>query len=85
MIEFLKVNILVINYIMKEITRDELEEVLKEVLSREDIEEKFVRDYLNFHTIDHSNMSDMDKVNFIYKFGSKKAKRITVDEKLKMI
>ena len=27
----------------------------------------------------------MDKVMFIYKYGSKKAKRIAVDEKLKMI
>jgi hypothetical protein len=71
---------------MKEIAKDELEQVLKEALSNEDVEEKYVRDYLNYSTIDkNSDIVPMDKLMFIYKYGSKKAKKIAVDEKLKMI
>ncbi len=60
MIDFLKANILVIKYISTKISKDELEDVLNNIIS-------------------------MDKIMFIYKYGSKKAKKITVDEKLKMI
>lgn len=45
MLEFLKVNILVIKYILKKVSKDELESVLKEVLSKEDVEEKYIRDF----------------------------------------
>ncbi|MPM53181.1 hypothetical protein SDC9_99946 [bioreactor metagenome] len=63
-----------------------MEDVLKQVLAKEDVEEKYVRDYLNCSTIDRKNDTiTMDKVMFIYKYGSKKAKKIAVDEKLKMI
>ncbi len=86
MLEFLKVNILVIKYIAKEISKEELEEVLKQVLSKEDVEEKYIRDFLNCKTIDKNNDTiSMDKIMFIYKYGSKTAKKIAVDEKLKMI
>lgn len=85
-LKFLKVNILVIKYVVNKISKDELEEVLKQVLSSEDVEEKYVRDFLNCSTIDKANDTiTMDKIMFIYKYGSKKAKRIAVDEKLKMI
>ena len=71
---------------MKEISKDEVEKVLKEALSNEDVEEKYVREYLNYSRIDkNSDMMPMDKIMFIYKYGSKKAKKIAVDEKLKMI
>ena len=47
---------------------------------------KYVRDFLNCSIIDrNSEIIDIDKIMFIYKYGSKKAKRIAVDEKLKMI
>lgn len=86
MLEFLKFNILVIKYISKDISRDELEEILKQVLSKEDVEEKYIRDFLNCSTIDrNSSIMTIDKMMFIYKYGSKKAKKIAVDEKLKMI
>lgn len=82
----MKVNILVIKYVIKDISKDELEKVLKEVLSKEDVEEKYVRDYLNNSTIDkNSHIMTMDKMMFIYKYGSKKAKKIAVDEKLKIV
>jgi len=85
MLEFLKANILVIKYIVKKISKNELEAVLKQVLSEEDVEEKYVRDFINSTTIDrNSDTMPMDKIMFIYKYGSKKAKKIAVDEKLKM-
>lgn len=89
-LSFLKVNILVIRYItrsmLNEISHEELEEIFKEVLSKDDVDEKYVRDFLNCSIIDrNSEIIDIDKIMFIYKYGSKKAKRIAVDEKLKMI
>ena len=85
-LEFLKVNILVIKYVIKEITKDELEQLLKEKLSKEDVDEKYVRDFLNYSNMDKNNdIMPEDKIMFIYKYGSKKAKKIAVDEKLKII
>ena len=81
---FLKVNILVIKYFVKEVSKEELEDVLKEVLSKEDVEEKYVRDFLNCSTIERHEML-RDKVLFIQRYGSKKTKKIAVDERLKMI
>ncbi|MDF2843478.1 MAG: hypothetical protein K0R00_1904 [Herbinix sp.] len=61
-----------------------MEDTLKEVLSSEDVEEKYVRDFLNLSITDYTFMNQIDKLSFIYKYGSKKAKKITVDEKLKL-
>ncbi|MGL5694633.1 MAG: hypothetical protein ACRCXA_11190, partial [Peptostreptococcaceae bacterium] len=84
--KFLKENILVIRYTLKLINKEELEEVLKEVLYKDDIDEKYIRDFLNCTIIDRdSDVMQMDKILFIYKYGSKNAKKIAVDEKLKMI
>ena len=64
----------------------ETEEILKEVLSKEDVEEKYIRDFLNCSVIDrNSDAIKLDKVIFIYKYGSKMAKKIAMDEKLKMM
>ena len=89
-LSFLKVNILVIRYITKsmlnEISEDELKDMLREVLSKDNVQEKYVRDFLNCSIIDKdSNDIAIDKIMFIYKYGSKKAKKIAVDEKLKMM
>ena len=57
--------------------------ILKEVVSDENVSEKYIRDLLNCSVIEvGSEKIDIDKINFIYKYGSKKAKKITVDEKL---
>ena len=57
-----------------------------EVLSKEEVEEKYVRDLLNCSIIDRNSKNfEIDKIMFIYKYGSKKARKIAVDEKLKMI
>ena len=89
-IEFLKINILVIKHIprdiQKEINLEDLQEIIKEVLSSENVKEKYVRDFLNCTVIDrNSETFPMDKILFIYKYGSKKAKKIAVDEKLKIM
>ncbi len=88
-LEFLKVNILVIKHIsrdmQKEVELEDLQIILKEVLSNENVDEKYVRDFLNCNVIDrNSDTFAMDKILFIHKYGSKKAKKIAVDEKLKI-
>ena len=84
--EFLKQNILVVKYIYKKISIDNIKNAIKEAISKEDIDEKYIRDFLNCSIIDrNSNEINLDKIMFIYKYGSKKAKQIAVDEKLKMM
>ena len=84
--EFFKANVLVIKYIVRKIEKDDVIEVLKEVLSKDDVDEKYVRDFLKCNSIDkYSDKIDIDKILFIYKYGSKKAKKIAVDEKLRTI
>jgi hypothetical protein len=54
-------------------------------VAEETVAEKYVRDFLNCSAIDkHSDRFPLDKLMFIYQHGSKQAKRIAVDEKLKM-
>mgnify|MGYP002537840744 CR=1 FL=1 len=55
-------------------------------LKKEDVEEKYVRDFLHCSMIDrNSEIVPIDKIMFIHKYGSKKSKKIAVDERLKMI
>ena len=83
---FLRANILVIKYIVRRVEKDDVIEVLKEVLSKDDVDEKYVRDFLKCSCIDREcDKIDLDKILFIYEYGSKKAKRIAVDEKLRII
>lgn len=87
LLEFVKANILVLKYCRTdiEISQDELNQAVQEVLAKEDVEEKYVRDYLNCNMCaTNSDVISMDKLQFIYRHGSKKAKKIAVDEKLKL-
>ena len=59
-------------------SENEIKERLKDVIQDENVSEKYIRDFLNCEAI------TFDKLRFIYEYGSKKAKRITVDEKLKI-
>ena len=86
----MKENILVIKYVSKnllnQISQEEIENLLKEVISKEEISEKYIRDFINCTLIDkNSEYFNMDKIMFIYQYGSKLAKKIAVDEKLKII
>ena len=83
MLGFLKANISVIKYIVNKVTNEEVKEVLKDVLSKEDVSEKYVRDFINSSVIGVNSSVNLDKILLVYKYGSKKAKKITVDEKLK--
>lgn len=82
----MKVNILILKYVIQEIElpKDEFEQVLREVVSNEEVEEQYVRDFLNCSSIHkNSDLLPMDTLMFIDTYGSKKAKKIAVDEKLK--
>ena len=86
----MKENILVIKYVSKnllnQISQEEIENLLKEVISKEEISEKYIRDFINCTLIGkNSEYFNMDKIMFIYQYGSKLAKKIAVDEKLKII
>jgi hypothetical protein len=81
---FLKTNILVVKYVLNDITKAELEEILKEVLGKEDVDETYVRDFIRYHSLDDSILNEIDKIAFLYHYGSKKAKQIAVDERLKL-
>ena len=80
---FLKTNVLVMKYFVQDIPVDKVEAALKEVLSKEDVSEKYVKDFVNLESISvkHGNIST-DRIIFIHKYGSKKSKKIAVDEKL---
>jgi len=72
-------------YFINDLPRNAVEQAFIEVLGREDISEKYVRDFINCDSINekYGNIS-MDKIIFIYKYGSRASKRIAVDEKLKI-
>ena len=48
---FLKHNALVMKYIINDLPRDDVELAFKEVLSKETISEKYVRDFINCESI----------------------------------
>ena len=81
MLSFFALNPMVMKYVPKDcvISRDELKEVLRRVLSQDDVSEPYVRAFINCSALD---MSPVDKVLFVDQWGSAKAKQITVDEKL---
>ncbi|MFR8761932.1 MAG: hypothetical protein ACLVFT_03925, partial [Megasphaera lornae] len=84
-IEYLKLNILSVKYLPPSIvlSDEEWEAILTDVLSDENVEEKYVRNFINCRAFDRDgDVYPMNKLQFIYDRGSKKAKRITVDEKL---
>ena len=85
-LEFLAINFLVIKFVMKEISTDELQQVLQKELAKETVEEKYVRDFLNYSTIDKkSPIMAIDRLRLLDQYGSRTAKRIAVDEKLKLL
>jgi len=75
-----------LKYIINDLPLNSVEIAFKEVLAKESISEKYVRDFINCDSINekYGNIS-MDKMIFIYKYGSKACKKIAVDEKLKMM
>jgi hypothetical protein len=67
-----------------EISKDELTQAVQAVISRDDVPEKYVRDFINYSAIDGTvNLKPLEKLSLVYTYGSRRAKQITVDEKLK--
>jgi len=83
-LKLLKGNPLTMKYFNNTLLIDKVEEIFKEVMGIEEVEEQYIRNFINSESIGikQGNIS-MDKILFIYKYGSKKAKKIAVDEKLR--
>ena len=73
---FIYENINVVKYIYGSIDVEIVVEVLKEKVKDENIEKKYIEDFLELEIL------EMDKINFIREFGSKNAKKLLVDYKL---
>lgn len=75
---FIYENINVVKYIYGSIEVDLVVEVLQEKIKDEEIEKKYIVDFLELEIL------EMDKINFIREYGSKRAKKLLVDYKLSM-
>ena len=75
---FIHENINVVKYIYESIDIDTVVEILKKRIKDDNIEDKYIKDFLELEIL------DMDKINFVREYGSKNAKKILVDYKLSM-
>ncbi|MCR3761251.1 hypothetical protein KYB31_19945 [Clostridium felsineum] len=73
--QFIKANIKVLKYIKFE-DDSTIKDILIDKLNSNEVERQYVVDFLEIRAI------KMDKIKFIHKYGSKKAKMYTVDYKL---
>ena len=66
------------------LTKEDVEDAVSKVLAQDDVDEQFVRNFITSTAIDQAvDLRPVDKLMLVYEKGSKKAKRIAVDEKLK--
>lgn len=75
---FINENINVVKYIYESIDVDLVVEVLMTKFKDENIDKKYIEDFLELDIL------EIDKINFIRQYGSKKAKKALVDYKLSM-
>ena len=75
---FIHENINVVKYIYESIDVELVIEVVKEKIKDENIEKKYIEDFLELEIL------EMDKINFVREYGSKNAKKLLVDYKLSM-
>ena len=73
---FISENINVVKYIYESIDVDIVVEVLIDKIKNEDIEKKYIEDFLDLEIL------EMNKINFVREYGSKNAKKLLVDYKL---
>ena len=80
-LHYLGLNVLVSKYIPKDISLspDDWRDTLKDILAQEDVSEEYVRNFITCSAVD---LSPVDKILLVDDYGSQKARRITVDEKL---
>ena len=85
-ISLFKINSLILKYMPPNfaIAVDAVEDALRQVIGSEEVDEKYIRDLLNNHSIGRTvSTMPIDVIALIDEYGSPKARRITVDEKLK--
>lgn len=70
-------NVKVVKYIGQKISDEMVEKVLQSILSKEDVDPKYVVDFIECDAL------KINKVKFIRDYGSRKAKAILVDYKLR--
>ena len=75
---FIHENINVVKYIYESIDVDLVVGVLKGKIKDDNVEKKYIEDFLDVEIL------EMDKINFVREYGSKKAKILLVDYKLSM-
>ncbi|EHJ02045.1 hypothetical protein CDLVIII_5572 [Clostridium sp. DL-VIII] len=73
---FIHENINVVKYIYESIDVNLVIEVLKEKIEDENVEKKYIEDFLELEIL------EMDKIGFVKEFGSKNAKKLLIDYKL---
>ena len=69
-------NIKIVKYVYDSIDVDFVVDVVIDKVKEEEIDEKYIKDFLELEIL------EMDKINFIRAYGSKKAKMLLVDYKL---
>lgn len=82
----MKVNTLIVKYMPTgfAVAVDAVENALQEAVANPDVDEKYIRDFINCRSIGRTvSTMPIDKIALIDEYGSKKARRIAVDEKLK--
>ena len=85
-IALFKINSLILKYMPPNfaIAVDAVEDALRQVIGSEEVDEKYIRHLLNNHSIGRTvSTMPIDVIALIDEYGSPKARRITVDEKLK--
>lgn len=73
---FIGDNINIVKYVYDSIDIETILDIIKEKICRDDIDDKYMRDFLELEVL------EMNKVEFVKNYGSKKAKMILVDYKL---
>ena len=74
-IEYIRLNIKIAKYLNVDQLK-EVESIIREEISKEDLNENYMLDFIQCDAF------DFDKVRFVYKYGSMKAKTILLDHKL---
>ena len=75
---FISVNINVVKYVYESIDPDLVVEVLIDKFKDENIDDKYIRDFLELEVL------EMNKIEFVREYGNKKTKKALVDYKLSM-
>lgn len=75
--KYIKINVKVAKYLQEEKLK-ELESIIIEEIAKEEVDDQFMLDFIE------CNAFKFDKVRFIYKYGSMKAKTVLLDYKLGM-